>query len=135
MYLFVISKRFYTVCATGRGPDHCELLGFLQGLGSNLQKDCDRMLALFEKVALTGPPRNMEISHQLKDKLFEFIQGRLRVLWFYDEGRIIICTSGFIKKGQKTPRNEMEHAIQIMNEYFEDKRRGEIKICEEEVIR
>jgi len=29
----------------------------------------------------------------------------------------------------------MEHAIQVMNEYFEDKRRGEIKICEEEVIR
>ena len=135
MYLFIISKEYYTVCATGRRPDHCELLDFLQGLGGNFQKDCDRMLALLGKVALAGPPRNMEISHQIKGKLFEFIQGRLRVLWFYDEGRIIICTSGFIKKGQKTPRNEMEHAIQVMSEYFEDKRRGEIKICEEEVIR
>jgi len=135
MYLFIISKGFYTVCATGRGPDHCGLLGFLQGLGGNLQKDCDRILALLGKVALAGPPRNMEISHQIKGKLFEFIQGRLRVLWFYDEGRLIICTSGFIKKGQKTPRNEMEHAIQVMNEYFGDKKRGEIKICEEEVIR
>jgi phage-related protein len=90
---------------------------------------------LIGKIALEGPPRNIEISHQIKGKLFEFIQGRLRVLWFYDEGRLIICTSGFIKKGQKTPRNEIEHAIQVMNEYFEDKKRGEIKVCEEEVIR
>jgi len=135
MYLFIVSKGFYTVCAAGRWPGHCELLEFLQDLGPNLQKDCDRILALLEKVAREGPPRNIEISHQIKGKLFEFIQGRLRVLWFYDEGRLIICTSGFIKKSRKTPRNEIEHAIQIMNEYFEDKKRGEIKICEEEVIR
>jgi phage-related protein len=90
---------------------------------------------LFGKVAREGPPRNAEISHQIKGKLFEFVQGRLRVLWFYDEGRLIICTSGFVKKGQKTPRSEIEHAIQVMNEYFEDKKRGEIRICEEEVIR
>jgi phage-related protein len=135
MYLFIISKGFYTVCAAGREPDHCELLEFLQGIGANLQKDCDRILALFAKVALEGPLRNIEISHQIKGKLFEFIQGRLRVLWFYDERRLIICTSGFVKKGQKTPRNKIEHAIQVMNEYFEDKKRGEIKICEEEVIK
>ena len=58
-------------------------------------------------MALGDPPRNMEISYQIKGK----------------------------KNGQKTPRDEMKHAIQVMNEYFEDKRRGEIKICEEEVIR
>ena len=135
MYLFIVSKGFYTVCAAGREPDHCELLEFLQDLGPNLQKDRDRVLALFGKVAREGPPRNIEIFHQIKGKLFEFIQGRLRILWFYDEGRLIICTSGFMKKGQKTPRSEIEHAIQVMNEYFEDKKRGEIRIYEEEVIR
>ena len=135
MYLFIVSKGFYTVCATGRWPGHCELLEFLQDLGPNLQKDRDRVLALFGKVAREGPPRNIEISHQIKGKLFEFIQGRLRVLWFYDEGRLIICTSGFVKKGQKTRRSEIEHAIQVMDEYFEDKKRGEIRIYEEEVIR
>lgn len=90
---------------------------------------------MFGKVAREGPPRNVEISHQIKGKLFEFVQGRLRVFWFYDEGRLIICTSGFVKKNQKTPRSEIERAIQVMNEYFEDKKRGEIRVCEEEVIR
>ena len=134
MNLLVISKGFYTVYAVAKSRDHCELLEFLNGLGQNLQKDCDRMLALLDRVAMEGQPRNTEISHQIKGKLFEFIQGRLRVLWFYDEGRLIICTSGFVKKGQKTPRDEIDHSIQLMNGYFEDKKRGQIQIYREEGV-
>ena len=92
------------------------------------------MLALLGRVALEGPPRNTEISHQIKGKLFEFIQGRLRVLWFYDEGKLIICTSGFVKKGQKTPRGEIDHAIQLINAYFEDKKKAQIQIYGEEGV-
>jgi len=134
MDLLLVSKGFYTVYAVAKSRERCELLDFLEGLGQTLQKDSDRMLALLGRVAIEGPPRNTEISHQIKGKLFEFIQGRLRVLWFYDEGRLIICTSGFVKKGRKTPRSEIEHALQVMNEYFTDKKRGEIRICEEERI-
>jgi len=132
MYLIPISKGFYTIYAAARTQEHCGLLDLFESLGPNLQKDSDRMVALFEKVALEGPSRNTEISHQVKGKLFEFIQGRLRVFWFYDEGRLIICTGGFVKKGQKTPRGEIENALLMMREYFEDKKRGEVKICEEE---
>ena len=135
MFLFRVSKGFYTVYAAARSREHGELLEFFESLGPNLQKDCDRMLALFERVALEGPPRNVEISHQIKGKLFEFIQGRLRVFWFYDEGRLIICTSGLVKKGRKTPKREIDHAIMVMNKYFEDKKHGEIQIIKEEVFR
>ncbi len=128
------AKGFYTVYAVARSGDHCELLEFLGGLGQNLQKDCDRVLALLDRVALEGPPRNTEISHQIKGKLFQFIQGRLRIFWFYDKGRLIICTSGFVKKRRKTPRDEIDRAIQLMNAYFEDKKRGQIQICEEEGV-
>jgi len=134
MYLFPIARGYYRVYATAKGPEHCELLEFLEGLGSNFQKDRDRVLALFEKVATEGPPKNTEISHQIEGKLFEFIQGRLRVLWFYDEGRLIICTGGFVKKGRKTPRSQIEHGIQAMNKYFQDKKLGEVYIYEEEGV-
>jgi len=134
MNLLLVSKGFYTVYAVAKSREHCELLEFLEGLGQTLQKDSDRMLALLDRVAMEGPPRNTEISHQIKGKLFEFIQGRLRVLWFYDEGRLIICTSGFVKKGQKTPRGEIDHAIQLMNAYFEGKKREQIRIYEEEGV-
>jgi len=92
------------------------------------------MLALLGRVAIEGPPRNIEISHQIKGKLFEFIQGRLRVLWFFDEGRLIICTGGFVKKGRKTPRREIDHAIRLMDDYFEDKKKAQIQIYGEEGV-
>ncbi len=132
MNLLLISKGFYSVYAVAKSREYCELLEFLEGLGQTLQKDSDRMLALLGRVAMEGPPRNTEISHQIKGKLFEFIQGRLRVLWFYDEGRLIICTSGFVKKGQKIPRGEIDHAIRLMNGYFKDKKKAQIQIYEEE---
>jgi len=128
MNLFLISKGFYTVYAVAKSREHCELLKFLEGLDQTLQKDSDRMLALLDKVAMEGPPRNTEISHQIKGKLFEFIQGRLRVFWFYDEGKLIICTSGFVKKGRKTSRGEIDHAIRLMDDYFEDKKKAQIQI-------
>ena len=134
MNLLLVSKGFYTVYAVAKSREHCELLEFLEGLGQTLQKDSDRMLSLLDRVAIEGPPRNTEISHQIKGKLFEFIQGRLRVLWFYDEGRLIICTSGFVKKGQKTPRGEIDHAIQLMDDYFEDKKKSQIQIYGEEGV-
>jgi hypothetical protein len=135
MYLLLISKGLYTIYTTSKERDQCELLEFFESLGPNLQKDRNHMLALFERVALEGVPRNIEISHQIKGKLFEFIQGRLRVFWFYDEGRLIICTSGLVKKGRKTPKNEIDHAMMIMNKYFEDKKQGELRVIKDEVFR
>ena len=134
MHLLLVSKGFYTVYAVAKSRERCELLEFLEGLGQTLQKDSDRMLALLGRVAMEGPPRNTEISHQIKGKLFEFIQGRLRVLWFYDEGRLIICTGGFVKKRRKTPRGEIDHAIQLMYDYFEDKKNAQIQIYGEEGV-
>lgn len=46
-----------------------------------------------------------------------------RVFCFFDEGRIIILLNGFQKKTQKTPKNEIEKAIRLMNEYYEEKRK------------
>jgi hypothetical protein len=104
MNLLLVSKGSYIGYAVAKSREHCELLEFLEGLGQILQKDSDRMIALLDRAAMEGPPRNTEIFHQIKGKLFEFIQERLRVLWFYDEGRLIFCTSGFVKEGRKTPR-------------------------------
>ena len=134
MNLLLVSKGFYTVYAVAKSREHCELLEFLGGVDQTLQKDSDRMLALLGRVAMEGPPRNTEISHQIKGKLFEFIQGRLRVLWFYDERRLIICTGGFVKKGRKTPRREIDHAFRLMDDYFEDKKKAQIQIYGEEGV-
>lgn len=44
-----------------------------------------------------------------------------RVFCFFDKGNIIVVANGFIKKTQKTPKNEIELAVKLKNEYFINK--------------
>lgn len=109
----------------------CLLLEFLDGLGTDMQKDSDRMLVLLEKVALGGPLRNDKQSHKIEGDIWEFIQGRLRVLYFYDEGRVVVCTHGFVKKTQKAPKGEIATANRVREQYLAAKRQGSLFIEEE----
>lgn len=45
-----------------------------------------------------------------------------RVFCFFDEGKLIVLTNGFQKKSQKTPRREIERALKIKDEYYEEKK-------------
>ncbi|MEO7398857.1 MAG: type II toxin-antitoxin system RelE/ParE family toxin [Ilumatobacteraceae bacterium] len=48
-------------------------------------------------------------------------QGNIfRIFCCFDEEKIVVLLNGFQKKSQKTPKNEMEKAIRIMNDYFEE---------------
>ena len=44
-----------------------------------------------------------------------------RIFCFFDEGQLVVITNGFQKKMQKTPKNEIEKALQIMKEYKNEK--------------
>jgi phage-related protein len=45
-----------------------------------------------------------------------------RVFCFFDKGKLVILLNGFQKKTQKTPKNEIEKAINLMNEYYESRK-------------
>ncbi|MDO9138098.1 MAG: type II toxin-antitoxin system RelE/ParE family toxin [Lutibacter sp.] len=44
-----------------------------------------------------------------------------RVFCCFDKGKLVILLNGFTKKSQKTPKKEIEKAINLMNSYYEDK--------------
>jgi phage-related protein len=44
-----------------------------------------------------------------------------RIFCCFDKGQIVILFNGFQKKSQKTPRAEIDLAIKLMNEYFDNK--------------
>ncbi len=44
-----------------------------------------------------------------------------RVFCFFDDGKLVILLNGFIKKTQKTPKKEIERAVQLMMKYYEIK--------------
>ncbi|MFN6020536.1 MAG: type II toxin-antitoxin system RelE/ParE family toxin [Bacteroidota bacterium] len=46
-----------------------------------------------------------------------------RVFCFFDNGKLVILLNGFIKKTQKTPKNEIEKALQLMQKYYKTKKK------------
>ena len=43
------------------------------------------------------------------------------VFFILDDGNIVILFNGFQKKSQKTPKQEIEKAINLKNQYYADK--------------
>jgi len=60
------------------------------------------------------------------DGLFEIrVQhgsDNFRIFRFFDRGGLVILANGFQKKTRKTPRQEIEKALQIREEYENEKR-------------
>jgi len=44
-----------------------------------------------------------------------------RVFCFFDKGQLVILLNGFQKKTQKTPKNEIEKAVKLMKQYYDEK--------------
>lgn len=44
-----------------------------------------------------------------------------RVFCFFDGDKLVVLMNGFQKKSQKTPKNEIDRALKIMDEYYEQK--------------
>jgi len=45
-----------------------------------------------------------------------------RIFFCFDEDRIIVLFNGFHKKTQKTPKREIDRALKIMEDYYENKK-------------
>ncbi len=45
-----------------------------------------------------------------------------RIFCFFDKGRLVVLLNGFQKKTQKTPKNEIERALDLKKKYYEYKK-------------
>jgi phage-related protein len=57
----------------------------------------------------------------------EYESNIYRIFCCFDKGNLVVLFNGFQKKTQKTPKKEIEKAVQIMKEYFVFKQKGDIK--------
>lgn len=104
------------------GGYQCALTSSLAELPANYSKSLAGLLVMLGKFSEHGRKMlNDGICHEVdeNEKIFEFIKGDLRLLWFYGNGnKIIICSHCFIKRGSKTPKPEKAIAIKLRKEYF-----------------
>ena len=85
---------------------------FLDSLPIKLREKTLRGLMLLQEL---GPQLRGEETEYIRDGLFElrtkFGSDITRIFCFFFTGQKIVVTGGFIKKGQKTPRREIERAL------------------------
>ena len=77
----------------------------------------------------------IEFQQRIPEKYLKHIEGQKglyetritlgsniwRVFCFFDQGQLVILLNGFQKKTQKTPKSEIDKAILLMQEYFNNK--------------
>ena len=79
-----------------------------------------------------GLPKNKQKVNTLGDGLFEFKTiGGLRLVWFWDANRIILCTHGFLKKRQTTPSGELTTAAKWKKAYETAMTANKVKFIED----
>lgn len=99
--------------------DKCETLAFFQEHARIRPKEMDKLGGLLSDTAKHGPPSDEKKFKQLKGTdLYEFkTHFGLRLLCFWHEDSII-CTHGYLKDGQKAPKNELSKAQKLRQQYL-----------------
>ena len=105
----------------GDGSLACALIEDFIDIEATYEASRNRILEYFKHVAAGGPQAlNHAQCHAVdaNHKIYEFISGQLRVLFFQGAtGRMVICTHMFLKKTQKTPPKEVNKAIRAKKDY------------------
>ncbi|ACD97195.1 type II toxin-antitoxin system RelE/ParE family toxin [Trichlorobacter lovleyi] len=117
----------WKVVATCESQTECQVDDFLSSLPTNYEKDGVAIRRLFAYVALNGPRLlPPEICHTIATDIWQFRKGHIRVVWFYDEGKIVACCHAFVKKTQKTPLAVIRHATEALRDYRLQKARSNV---------
>ncbi|MDR1739412.1 MAG: type II toxin-antitoxin system RelE/ParE family toxin [Bacteroidales bacterium] len=94
---------------------------FIESVSKEVKKKIHYILDLLS----TQEKVDIKFVKYIKDGIFEIRVlsdgNAFRVFFIFDEDRIVVLFNGFQKKSQKTPSKEIEKAIRIKKEYYENK--------------
>ena len=120
---FPDNETFNYFCSMDRNIQYYKnyFIDFYNALDSATQ----RKLAYVIQYVKTESRWNEKFVKFIRDGLFELRamhNGNIyRVFFILDDGNIIILFNGFQKKTQKTPKQEIEKAIKLKNQYYAEK--------------
>ena len=131
MYLRLIIRDAWTILAVCANEERCDVLEFADQLRRDRPEESARLMRAFTRIAACGPPRNVQRSRPVGHEIFELkTSGGVRVLYFFDEGRVIICSDAILKPRQRGLEIAVERAARCRWRYLNDKRRGSLHILE-----
>ena len=98
-------------------------INFYKKLDSDVKEKIQYVFELIKQVErvpskflspMTGYDGLFEIRAEYQSNIY-------RIFYCFDEGKLVVLFNGFQKKNQKTPKKEIETALIIMEEYFNEK--------------
>ena len=106
--------------------DSCPTLKFFEDAKDAFPESWLDLFAVIDETARNGPPENRQKFNFLTDGLYELKSWKLRLICFFDDDSLIVCTHGFFKHRQETPKEEKDRAKKIRKAYYEAKKRGNL---------
>lgn len=107
--------------------DH--FMEFYIALKPNIQEKIEFVFRIIRQVERVSKKflAHMEGYDGLYEIRVEVGSNIFRIFCCFDEGQIVVLFNGFQKKTQKTPKNEIEKANLLKQEYFELKKKNHEK--------
>lgn len=101
-------------------------IDFVKSLPEKLQDKIMKSILCVETQQMVPAKylKHIEGTQGLYEIRAQFSSDIVRVFCFFDGEKLVILLSGFQKKTQKTPKGEIDRALKLMNEYFDEKDNG-----------
>jgi phage-related protein len=136
MKLVRIGWESWDVLAVCDPRGRCQVLDFLEEFERSSPAAAHAMIALLgQTLPQEGPPRSEPLCKSLGNGIYELRKQpkgkKLRVVWFYGVGRVIVCTYAF-SKAERTPQIRIEQSRLLRKQYLSAVAKREIEISEEE---
>ena len=100
-----------------------EFWDFYKSRKEKVQKKIDWIIGLVQTLQVI--PEKFFKHIEGGDGLFEIrikvSTNIYRIFCFFDEGNLVILLNGFQKKTQKTPKNEIKKALNLKQNYYDEK--------------
>lgn len=120
--------RLYALSSDTQQPCH-ELLITAE---NQMPDEHAKLMARLQRTADHGPPLNQEQCRQLKgdrpeETIYEFKTHKLRLFWFYDDNRLILCANGIVKGTAKKQAQAIDVARSWKAQFLAAKEAGQIQ--------
>ena len=102
----------------------CPVKEFILSVPVKVQRELAKHLKLLAEVDLLLEPyfKKLTNTDQIWEVRKRFGSNSYRILFFFDEGNIVVLTNGFVKKTQKTPKKEILRAEEYKKDYLRRKK-------------
>lgn len=98
-------------------------IDFVKSLPEKMQDKVVKTILYVETLQVVPEKylKHIEGAKGLYEIRVKFASDTIRVFCFFDGGKMVVLLSGFQKKTQKTPKKEIDRAVRLMQEYFDEK--------------